>query len=140
MSKTIGILTSGGDCPGLNAAIRGVGKAAIGRYGMRVIGFRDGFRGLVENRTMPLESDQLSGILTIGGTILGTSRDKPHKMPVGGKTRGHDRCHRRQLPCPRARLPGLPGRRRHAEERPAPEGKGAERRSPCPRPSTTTWR
>ncbi len=85
MSKTIGILTSGGDSPGLNAAIRGVGKAAIGRYGMRVVGFREGFRGLVANRTTPLESDQLSGILTIGGTILGTSRDKPHKMPVDGR-------------------------------------------------------
>jgi 6-phosphofructokinase 1 len=85
MSMNIGILTSGGDSPGLNAAIRGVGKAAIGEYGMHVIGFRDGFRGLMENRTATLESGQLSGILTLGGTILGTSRDKPHKMPVGGK-------------------------------------------------------
>ena len=51
MTKTIGILTAGGDSPGLNAAIRGVGKAALGAYGMHVIGFRDGFRGLVENRT-----------------------------------------------------------------------------------------
>ncbi|MCX7168132.1 MAG: ATP-dependent 6-phosphofructokinase [Rhodocyclales bacterium] len=85
MSKYIGILTAGGDSPGLNAAIRGVGKAALGHYGMHVIGFRDGFRGLMENRTAPLDGGQLSGILTIGGTILGTSRDKPHKMPVGGK-------------------------------------------------------
>jgi len=85
MSKNIGILTSGGDSPGLNAAIRGVGKAAIGRHGMHIVGFRDGFRGLMENRTTPLESGQLSGILTLGGTILGTSRDKPHKMPVDGK-------------------------------------------------------
>lgn len=85
MTKYIGILTSGGDSPGLNAAIRGVGKAAMGHHGMHVIGFRDGFRGLMENRTMPLDGGQLSGILTTGGTILGTSRDKPHKMPVGGK-------------------------------------------------------
>ena len=85
MSKTIGILTAGGDSPGLNAAIRGVGKAALGHHGMHVIGFRDGFRGLMENRTAPLDGGQLSGILTTGGTILGTSRDKPHKMPVGGK-------------------------------------------------------
>ncbi len=84
MSKYIGILTSGGDCPGLNAAIRGVGKAAQG-LGMQVLGFRDGFRGLVENRTIPLDRAMLSGILTVGGTILGTSRDKPHRMPVGGK-------------------------------------------------------
>ena len=86
MTKTIGILTAGGDSPGLNAAIRGVGKAAIGAYGMHVIGFRDGFRGLMENRTIRLNRGELSGILTIGGTILGTSRDKPHRMPVGSKT------------------------------------------------------
>ena len=52
---------------------------------MQVIGFRDGFRGLVENRTVRLENTTLAGILTVGGTILGTSRDKPHKMPVDGK-------------------------------------------------------
>lgn len=85
MTKYIGVLTAGGDSPGLNAAIRGVGKAALGHYGMHIIGFRDGFRGLMENRTTPLGGSQLSGILTTGGTILGTSRDKPHKMPVGGK-------------------------------------------------------
>jgi 6-phosphofructokinase 1 len=85
MTKYIGILTSGGDAPALNAAIRGVGKAAMGHHGMHIIGFRDGFRGLMENRTAPLDGGQLSGILTTGGTILGTSRDKPHKMPVGGK-------------------------------------------------------
>ena len=85
MTRTIGILTSGGDSPGLNAAIRGVGKACMSHYGMRVVGFRDGFRGLMENRTMALEGEALSGILTQGGTILGTSRDKPHKMPVDGK-------------------------------------------------------
>jgi phosphofructokinase-like protein len=85
MAKQIGILTAGGDSPGLNAAIRGVGKAALGAYGMNVIGFRDGFRGLVENRTVRLDGPALSGILTIGGTVLGTSRDKPHKMPMGGQ-------------------------------------------------------
>jgi 6-phosphofructokinase 1 len=52
---------------------------------MRVIGFRDGFRGLMQDRTVKLEGDLLSNILTVGGTILGTSRDKPHRMPVGGK-------------------------------------------------------
>lgn len=85
VKKCIGILTSGGDSPGLNAAIRGVGKAARGSFGMEVIGFRDGFRGLMEDRTVRLEGSTLSGILTLGGTILGTSRDKPHRMPVGGK-------------------------------------------------------
>ncbi|MCB9452350.1 MAG: 6-phosphofructokinase [Anaerolineaceae bacterium] len=86
MADYIGILTAGGDSPGLNAAIRGVGKAAMNAYGMRVIGFRDGFRGLMENRIIPLDSKALSGILTVGGTILGTSRDKPNKMPIGTKT------------------------------------------------------
>jgi phosphofructokinase-like protein len=83
MAKHIGILTAGGDSPGLNAAIRGVGKTAIGAYDMNLIGFRDGFRGLLENRFIRLNSPALSGILTIGGTILGTSRDKPHRMKMG---------------------------------------------------------
>ncbi len=81
----IGVLTSGGDTPGLNAAIRGIGKTAATRGSMQVIGFKDGFRGLMENRSVRLDNGMLSGILTLGGTILGTSRDKPHKMPMGGK-------------------------------------------------------
>ncbi|MBI5960111.1 MAG: 6-phosphofructokinase [Chloroflexi bacterium] len=85
MAKHIGILTAGGDSPGLNAAIRGVGKAALRAYNMQVIGFRDGFRGLVESRYIPLDSNALSGILTLGGTILGTSRDKPNAMLMGGQ-------------------------------------------------------
>ncbi len=85
--KRIGILTAGGDSPGLNAAIRGVGKTCLGFYGMDIIGFRDGFRGLVENRRLKLDRAALSGILTIGGTILGTSRDKPHRMVIDGRTR-----------------------------------------------------
>jgi 6-phosphofructokinase 1 len=86
-TRCVGILTSGGDCPGLNAAIRGVVKAAIGSYGIKCVGILDGFRGLVENRTMALDDRAVSGILTMGGTFLGTSRDKPHKMPMGGKVR-----------------------------------------------------
>jgi 6-phosphofructokinase 1 len=85
MARHIGILTAGGDSPGLNAAIRGVGKASQGAFGMAVIGFRDGFRGLMENRTMRLDGGTLSDILTRGGTILGASRDKPHRMPLGDK-------------------------------------------------------
>ncbi|MCB0192036.1 MAG: 6-phosphofructokinase [Anaerolineae bacterium] len=85
MTKYIGILTAGGDSPGLNAALRGVGKAATSYFGMQVIGFKDGFRGMMENRIIRLDGSALSGILTIGGTVLGTSRDKPHRMPVGGK-------------------------------------------------------
>ena len=83
--KRIGILTAGGDSPGLNAAIRGVGKTAIGFYSMEVIGFRDGFRGLVEDRRLKLDKGTLAGILTVGGTILGTSRDKPHRMMIDGR-------------------------------------------------------
>jgi len=84
-NRCIGILTAGGDCPGLNAAIRAVTKAAIASYGMKVIGVYDGFRGLVENRTTALDNPAVSGILTVGGTILGTSRDKPHKMQMGDR-------------------------------------------------------
>ncbi|HZL13509.1 MAG TPA: ATP-dependent 6-phosphofructokinase [Verrucomicrobiae bacterium] len=84
-TKRIGILTAGGDSPGLNAAIRGVGKTALGFYGMEIVGFRDGFRGLVEDRRLKLDKTTLSGILTVGGTILGTSRDKPHRMMIDGR-------------------------------------------------------
>jgi len=84
-TRCIGILTSGGDCPGLNAAIRAIAKMAMTHYGMKVIGIQDGFRGLVENRMAPLSDLDVSGLLTRGGTILGTSRDKPHQMPMGGK-------------------------------------------------------
>jgi 6-phosphofructokinase 1 len=80
----IGILTAGGDCPGLNAAIRGVGKTAIIEYGMEVIGFRSGFAGLVDKDYVTLGEHDLSGILTVGGTILGTSREKPYKIEKEG--------------------------------------------------------
>ncbi len=75
----IGVLTAGGDCPGINAAIRGVGKSAILEYGMRVFGFSSGFLGLIANEYRELDEDDLSGILTLGGTILGTSREKPYE-------------------------------------------------------------
>ncbi|WP_043559522.1 6-phosphofructokinase [Actinomyces israelii] len=86
-TKRIGILTAGGDAPGLNAAIRGFGKAAIQEHGWRLIGFRDGMRGLAENRFTELDGASLSGILTTGGTMLGTSRDKVHRMVVDGQAR-----------------------------------------------------
>ncbi len=85
--RRVGILTAGGDSPGLNAAIRGFGKAAISTHGMELVGFRDGFRGLAENRSVHLDTTTLSNILTVGGTILGTSRDKPHRMLVEGEVR-----------------------------------------------------
>ncbi len=79
----IGILSAGGDCPGINAAIRGVGKTAIVEYGMEVIGISNGFTGLVNKEIIPLNENVLSGILTLGGTILGTSRMKPFKIEEG---------------------------------------------------------
>jgi 6-phosphofructokinase len=85
MGRIIGILTSGGDTPGSNAAIRAFGKAAISYYDMKIIGFRDGFRGLTDNHFTGLDNKSLSGILTLGGTILGTSREKPFRMMVDGR-------------------------------------------------------
>lgn len=79
----IGILSAGGDCPGINAAIRGVGKTAIVQYGMDVVGIVNGFNGLVEKEIIELNEQLLSGILTLGGTILGTSRLKPFKVVAG---------------------------------------------------------
>src|SRR5215475_14069771 len=81
-ARCIGILTSGGDCPGLNAAIRGVAKPAMSDFHIEVIGIEKGFRGLVENHSRVLHQNDVSGILSLGGTILGTSREKPHKMPL----------------------------------------------------------
>jgi 6-phosphofructokinase len=104
-ARRVGILTAGGDSPGLNAAIRGFGKAAIGAYGYEVLGFRDGFRGLAEDRRIRLDKKQLSGILTIGGTILGTSRDKPSRMLVDGEIR--DMTERILEVCEKEHLDGL---------------------------------
>jgi len=77
VTKRFGILTAGGDCPGLNAAIRGVCRAAHDRYNMEIVGIANGFRGLIEEDTRILKPDDFSGILTRGGTILGSSREKP---------------------------------------------------------------
>jgi 6-phosphofructokinase 1 len=79
VTKTFGILTAGGDCPGLNAAIRGVCRAAHDRYGMKIVGIAEGFRGLIEENVKTLNPADFSGILTRGGTILGSSREKPFK-------------------------------------------------------------
>ena len=70
--KRIGILTAGGDCPGLNAVVRAVSKNALG-HGIEVWGIRNGFDGLVRNDLFKITNDTVSGILTLGGTILGSS-------------------------------------------------------------------
>ena len=81
--KRIGILTGGGDCPGLNAVIRAVVKNAIFQYQLEVIGFLEGYLGMIKNMTRRLESADASGILHQGGTILGTSnRDNPFRFAV----------------------------------------------------------
>ena len=86
--KKFGILTSGGDAPGLNAAIRGVCRAGMIQYGMEVVGIRNGYRGLIQGDCFPITPANLTGILTTGGTLLGTSREKPFKAkepdPVSG--------------------------------------------------------
>ncbi len=92
--KKIGVLTAGGDCPGLNAVIRAVVKTAIVEYGWKVMGIREGYEGLLLNKTQPLLYDHVKGILSLGGTILGTSnRANPfaYAMKQGGKTITEDR-------------------------------------------------
>ena len=83
----IGILTGGGDCPGLNAVIRAVVRKGIFHYSDQFVGFLEGWRGLVEDKSMVLDLDTVSGILPRGGTILRTSRTNPSKKPDG-----LDRC------------------------------------------------
>lgn len=81
--KKVGILTAGGDCPGLNVVLRAVTKIAINDYDIQVIGFKDGYDGLIHNRFNVLENKDVSGILTIGGTILGTSNiANPYKYAI----------------------------------------------------------
>jgi phosphofructokinase-like protein len=79
----IGVLTGGGDCPGLNAVIRAVVRKGVDSYGHEFVGFRDGWRGPLENKTMPLDVKDVRGILPRGGTILGSSRTNPFKVEHG---------------------------------------------------------
>ncbi|MDD6682112.1 MAG: ATP-dependent 6-phosphofructokinase [Clostridiales bacterium] len=83
MKRRIGILTSGGDCPGLNAAIRGVARAAYEMFeDVEIVGIQDGYRGLIEGEWQEMKRSQFSGILTLGGTILGTARTPFRNMRV----------------------------------------------------------
>lgn len=79
----IGVLTSGGDCPGLNAVIRSVVHRAVVDHGDEVIGFRDGWKGLLECDYLKLDLDAVGGILARGGTILGSSRVRPEHLRDG---------------------------------------------------------
>ncbi len=86
--KSIAVMTGGGDCPGLNAVIRAVAKTAMNQYGLDVWGVEDGYQGLIEDRIIPLDYRSVSGILTVGGTILGTSNTSnpfAHPVQIGKK-------------------------------------------------------
>src|SRR5256712_4268884 len=82
----VGLLTGGGDCPGLNAVIRAVVRKGERHYGDELVGFRDGWKGVLDDLTMPLDIERCRGILPRGGTILGTSRTNPYKVD-GGPTK-----------------------------------------------------
>jgi 6-phosphofructokinase 1 len=77
------MLTGGGDCPGLNAVLRAVTRKGERHYGDDLVGFRDGWRGVIENLTMPVSVERLRGTLPRGGTILGSSRTNPYKVEGG---------------------------------------------------------
>ncbi|MEA2509894.1 MAG: ATP-dependent phosphofructokinase / diphosphate-dependent phosphofructokinase [Actinomycetota bacterium] len=94
----IGILTGGGDCPGLNAVIRAVVRKGVNHYGHAVVGFRDGWRGVLENRHTHLTPDNTSGILPRGGTILGSSRTNPF-TEEGGLERVKDSLTSERIDC-----------------------------------------
>src|SRR5436309_2276849 len=83
LTMRVGLLTGGGDCPGLNAVIRAVVRKCEHDFGDELIGFLDGWRGVVENRTTALDVERCRGILPRGGTILGTSRTNPYKIEGG---------------------------------------------------------
>jgi len=79
----IGILTGGGDCPGLNAVIRAVVRKSVSQHGDEVVGFRDGWRGVLDADTVPMDLRSVRGILPRGGTVLGTSRTNPYALEGG---------------------------------------------------------
>src|SRR5215207_2281612 len=83
ISMRIGVLTGGGDCPGLNAVIRAVVRKGVQTYGHEFVGFRDGWKGPLEGITRPLGVPEVRGILPRGGTILGSSRTNPFKIDGG---------------------------------------------------------
>src|SRR5919202_5051772 len=80
----IGVLTGGGDCPGLNAVIRGVVRAGVNRHGHEIVGFRYGWAGVLQGNVVELTPQSTAGILHRGGTILGTSRTNPYKGGADG--------------------------------------------------------
>jgi ATP-dependent phosphofructokinase / diphosphate-dependent phosphofructokinase len=92
----IGVLTGGGDCPGLNAVIRAVVRKGEGVYGHNLVGFRHGWRGVIELETVDLTTANTRGLLHRGGTILGSSRTNPYKTE-DGVARVHDTIKRERI-------------------------------------------
>jgi 6-phosphofructokinase len=86
--KRIGVLTAGGDCPGLNGAIRAVVRSAIGARGWEVLGFRNGWRGVMDGDVLELSTESVRGILHRGGTILGSSGADPYHEGGIDRVRG----------------------------------------------------
>ncbi|MFL5895845.1 MAG: 6-phosphofructokinase [Thermoleophilaceae bacterium] len=86
----VGVLTGGGDCPGLNAAIRAIVRKGVDGYGHAVVGFRDGWAGVLENQTIELTLEATRGIIHRGGTILGSSRTNPYKEGEDGSVKVRD--------------------------------------------------
>lgn len=138
----IAMLTSGGDCQGLNSALRGVAKSLYCRFGndVELYGVRDGYRGLIEDDIRKMNRNDFSGILTLGGTILGTSR-QPFKsmcLPAeeyGGKTRLEkmlETCKKYKFDCLVVLAATAPTRPQTCFRR------TASTLSACPNPSTTT--
>ncbi len=130
----VGILTGGGDCPGLNAVIRAVVRKGERVHGDELVGFLDGWRGVIEGRTMPLDVERMRGTLPRGGTVLGTSRTNPYKVEGGVEAclanlerLGH-------------RGPGGHRGRGHPRRGQQADGRGRATSSACRRRSTTTCR
>ena len=129
----VGLLTGGGDCPGLNAVIRAVVQRITNEGGV-CVGILEGWRGLVRGMSRDLDVAETDGIIARGGTILGSSRTNPFKNPDTDLPAVRENFQR-----PRPRRPRRDRRRRHPGRRPPPPQRlSACRSSASPRPSTTT--
>ena len=131
----VGVLTGGGDCPGLNAVIRAVVRKGVQEYGYEFVGFRDGWRGPLEGDPVPLDVQAVRGILPRGGTILGTSRTNPFAGSGNGPS-GAERIRDNLARLGVDALIAIGGEDTLAR-RPSCTPR-ASTWSGCPRPSTTT--
>ena len=134
MKKRVGILTSGGDCPGLNATIRGVAKALYARMGdnVEIVGIANGYSGLINGDYREMNEDDFRGILTLGGTILGTKRT-PFKLMRVVEDDNIDKvaAMKKDLQGGKAGLPAVSGRQRHPQDRQPALAGGAEHHRPA---------